>query len=219
MTTTHLLDLVRTVVRSARPTARIARVGGSVVLLATLAACPKGDVGAPCNHGKTQPPESKLVTFPALTCNELLCVYADSDEAPKIECTDAVMCNSADPGVDRFECVISEGMTSGRCQLKIEYVLERSMCSKTCGSDDDCKDGGITKQVLAKQTNCQGAFKCVQIQKLGEFCCQKLCVCEDDLSQGTVDQLATECAALPTDPQTGKPICEDMMNPTPDTSG
>ncbi|MBX7078815.1 MAG: hypothetical protein K1X88_06470 [Nannocystaceae bacterium] len=195
MTTTHLLDLVRTVVRSARPTARIARVGGSVVLLATLAACPKGDVGAPCNHGKTQPPESKLVTFPALTCNELLCVYADSDEAPKIECTDAVMCNSADPGVDRFECVISEGMTSGRCQLKIEYVLERSMCSKKCSSDADCKDGGPTKKVVVENTKCQSGFTCARIQTLGEFCCDKLCVCRDDLDEATVMDIQNACAA------------------------
>lgn len=191
----------------------VANALGALLLVPLLSACPKGDVGAPCNHGDVDPPDSKVVTFPALSCNDLICVYADEAVPPMTNCSDDAACNTADPGKNKFVC------DNGNCKLSSKYVLERSMCSKTCGSDDDCKDGGITKQVLAKQTNCQGAFKCVQIQKLGEFCCQKLCVCEDDLSQGTVDQLATECAALPTDPQTGKPICEDMMNPTPDTSG
>jgi hypothetical protein len=191
----------------------VANALGALLLVPLLSACPKGDVGAPCNHGDVDPPDSKVVTFPALSCNDLICVYADEAVPPMTACSDDAACNTADPGKNKFVC------DNGNCKLSSKYVLERSMCSKTCSSDDDCKDGGITKQVLAKQTNCQGAFKCVQIQKLGEFCCQKLCVCEDDLSQGTVDQLATECAALPTDPQTGKPICEDMMNPTPDTGG
>src|SRR5688572_33249047 len=42
-----------------------------------LTACPQGDVGAPCNHGSVEPPSSKLVTFPALSCSDLLCVYGE----------------------------------------------------------------------------------------------------------------------------------------------
>jgi hypothetical protein len=93
------------------------------------------------------------------------------------------------------------------------------MCSKTCSYDSDCEDGGLGKKVRAEESNCQDGFKCVQIQKLGEFCCEKLCVCNDDLSQGTVDMLKMECDKMPLDPQ-GKPICEDsqMMTPTPGTT-
>lgn len=189
----------------------VANALGALLLVPLLSACPKGDVGAPCNHGDVDPPDSKVVTFPALSCNDLICVYADEAAPPMNSCSDDATCNAADPGKNKFVC------DNGNCKLSSQYVLQRSMCSKTCSSDDDCKDGGITKQVLAKQSNCQGSFKCVQIQKLGEFCCQNLCVCEDDLSQGTVDMLKTECAALPMDPQTGKPICEDMNTPAPTT--
>lgn len=176
---------------------------GALLLVPLLSACPKGDVGAPCNHGDVQPPDSKVVTFPALSCNDLICVYADEATPPVTPCTGDGDCNVPGETV-KFACNVSSGV----CSLSSQYVLERSMCSKTCGSDDDCLDGGITKKVLAKESNCGSNFKCVQIQKLGEFCCQKLCVCNDDLSQGTVDMLATECAALPQ--VNGKPVCEDQ---------
>jgi hypothetical protein len=188
----------------------VANALGALLLVPLLAACPKGDVGAPCNHGDVDPPASKVVTFPALSCNDLLCVYADEKPPPETPCTDSAQCNAAsDDGKTRFACV------EGQCELASQFVLERSMCSKTCNSDEDCQDGGIGKQVLAKDSNCGAGFSCVRIQKLGEFCCQKLCVCNDDLSQSAADDLEKECAAFPTD-QNGKPICEDdMMMPAP----
>ena len=182
---THsLLDTLRAVVRPGR-------LFGAAALIAMLSACPKGDVGAPCNHGKVEPPESKLVTFPALSCNELLCVYADSDEAPETACTDAVQCNEADPSVNRFTC----DTVSGTCELRIEFVLERSMCSKKCSSDADCKDGGPTKKIVVENTKCESGFSCARIQTLGEFCCEKLCVCRDDLDDATAAMIQTDCAA------------------------
>lgn len=180
-----------------------ARLLGALLIIPLLTACPKGDVGASCNHGDVQPPDSLVVTFPALSCNDLLCVYADSSKAPDDPCTNDAMCNAADSSKNRFQC------QQGNCKLSSTYVLERSMCSRTCETSDDCKDGGIGKQVLAKETNCDTGFECVQIQKLGEFCCQKLCVCNDDLSAGTVETLKTECMAL-IDPATGECKSDDL---------
>ena len=177
---------------------------GAMLLVPLLTACPKGDVGAPCNHGDVDPPDSKVVTFPALSCNDLLCVYADDADPPEEACVGDADCNKADTsGKLRFAC------NNGTCTLSSTYVLERSMCSRTCESDADCKDGGLGKKVLAKETNCVNGFECVQIQKLGEFCCQNLCVCSDDLSAGTVQDLKDYCVTLPTDPQTGRPDCSD----------
>jgi hypothetical protein len=181
-----------------------------LLLVPLLSACPKGDVGASCNHGDVQPPDSKVVTFPALSCNDLLCVYADDAKAPTKDCTGDVECNEADPEKNRFSCV------EGSCKLSSTYVLARSMCSRTCATDDDCKDGGIGDKVLAKETACEQGFQCVQIQKLGEFCCNKLCVCGDDLSAGAIDTLKKECDALPKDAN-GDPVCEDMTTPPPVT--
>jgi hypothetical protein len=171
-------------------TSRPARFLVAGLALAALASCAKGDVGAPCNHGKVEPPQSKLVTFPALSCNELLCVYADSDEPPETACTSADQCNVADPGVNRFTC----DTEAGRCQLRIEYVLERSMCSKRCSSDADCKDGGPTEKVVVDNTKCASGFSCARIQTLGEFCCEKLCVCRDDLDDATVAEINMDCS-------------------------
>jgi hypothetical protein len=164
-----------------------------VAAFALVGACAPGDVGAPCNHGRIQPPQSKLVTFPALSCDELLCIYADEEETPSIGCTPGVegnsQCNSVDPSRDRFECVSSTADPSrGVCRLRIDYVLERSMCSKKCSSNDDCKDGGIDKKVVVEDTQCQTGFECARIQSLGEFCCAKLCVCRDDLGVSDLDQ-------------------------------
>lgn len=160
---------------------------GTLLIVPLLTACPKGDVGASCNHGDVQPPDSKVVTFPALSCNDLLCVYADDAKPPPDSCASDAECNDDGTGKNRFQC------TNGNCKLSSTYVLERSMCSKTCEADADCEDGGLGKKVLAKDSNCASGFRCTEIQKLGEFCCRKLCVCRDDLSEAAIDDLKKEC--------------------------
>jgi hypothetical protein len=176
---------------------RAAMTLGVLCIAPTLSACPKGDVGAPCNHGRIEPPESKLVTFPALSCDELLCVYADEEEAPAFGCevgpAGDQSCNEVDPSKNRFECVAdSDG--NGSCKLRNQYVLERSMCSKKCSSDSDCQSAGITQQVVVDDTACESGFTCARIQTLGEFCCEKLCVCKDDLNQTAADDIEVACA-------------------------
>jgi hypothetical protein len=164
---------------------------GALLLVAGLG-CQEEDVGAPCNHGQVEPPESKLVTFPALSCNDLLCIYADEDEPPAGNCNgDDSFCNkSADLSVQKFQCVVDS------CELRVSYVLERSMCSKKCSDDKDCKNSGNDK-VVVENTECVDGFSCARIQSLGKFCCEKLCVCNDDL--GPNGDLDTNCAAATQD--------------------
>lgn len=185
---------------------------GAMLLVPLLSACPKGDVGAPCNHGDVQAPDSQVVTFPALSCNDLLCVFAQSEKPPGEKCDNDAKCNK--DGGNRFICA------NTACKLSSSYVIERSMCSRTCSTDADCEDGGIGKKVLAKESTCESGFKCAPIQKLGEFCCQKLCVCADDLSEGTVDEVNTACDKFPKDGE-GNPMCNVMMEdmtPTPEAT-
>jgi hypothetical protein len=157
----------------------------ALLILPWLTGCPRGDVGAPCNHGRLDPPSTKLVTFPALACNDLLCVYGDDTETPSNECQDDSQCNPPGDATNRFECV------NTRCRLRISYVLDRSMCSKKCSTNADCQDGGITQRNLASETTCKSGFKCARIQSLGKFCCEKLCVCDDDL--GFTEELDNAC--------------------------
>lgn len=163
---------------------------GAAALLLSVS-CGGGDVGAPCNHGQVEPPESKLVTFPALACNDLLCVYADEEEAPSGACSHDSDCDKSGEG--KFECVPNDTGTASACKLRVDYVLERSMCSKKCSTDADCRDGGPTQKVVVDDTTCSRGFKCARIQTLGKFCCEKLCVCEDDL--GTTDAIDAKCSS------------------------
>lgn len=182
----------------------------SVIGLSLLTACPNGDVGAPCNHGTVTPPETKLVTFPALSCDDLICVYGEDQVVPESGCNNDADCMSG-VGVNPFQCV------NGSCRLSLEYVLERSMCSKRCNSDSDCKNTGVTtaKKPVAEDTTCKTGFSCARIQQLGEFCCEKLCVCNDELPEGIIDDLNTNCEM-----QGPEAFCgDDVVTPTPTTGG
>lgn len=166
----------------ARAKTSIATAAKSLVALAalTLTGCPNGDVGAPCNHGTVNPPSSFLVTFPALSCNDLLCIYGEDKEVPTeiTGCTNDSDCNVSNPGQTIFSCT-----DDGTCELSIDYVLERSMCSKKCASDEDCNNQSAFDKpaVDDDETACDSEFKCVVLQELGEFCCESVCVCNDDL--------------------------------------
>jgi hypothetical protein len=80
------------------------------------------------------------------------------------------------------------------------------MCSKRCDSDSDCKNNGVLDKNVVEDgdTTCSNGFKCVVLQELGQFCCEKLCVCDDDLpNTGDLEQ-----RCLDIDPATGEPaIC------------
>lgn len=153
-------------------------LGLTVVLLA--GGCPRSDIGQPCNHGAIEAPQNPVVTFPALACDHLLCVYGEDLEVPSAECSSNAECNEADPIQRRFEC------SNGHCRIGDDYVLSRSMCSQLCESDADCEGG-------SDDTQCRTGFSCARVQRLDDLCCQKLCVCRDDL--GTDRTLEEACEA------------------------
>ncbi len=152
----------------------------SVLLGLVLTGCPDSDVGRPCNHGPGFVPQDQTITFPALTCDHLLCVYAEDAEAPAEVCDQDADCNVGTD--DKFRC------QEGACVLDQTYVMNRSMCSLSCESDADCGGGD-------PETSCRSGFTCARIQGLGDHCCEKLCVCRDDLDVATAERLEAECSA------------------------
>ncbi len=154
-----------------------------------LTACPQGDVGAPCNHGTSQPPVGMLVTFPALSCSNLLCVYGEEQKIPANACKADTDCNNN--GETTFVCNTKDS----ECALNMNYVLERSMCSIDCESDADCKNDGPTHKPLVddEDTSCADGFKCKVLMELGEFCCRAMCICSDDLPATALDEVAETC--------------------------
>lgn len=146
------------------------RLGGalSLLCLAVSLGCEVSDLGSPCNHGPNEPQEDLTVTFPALSCNALLCVYADRQDPPGTSCQSHAECNDGDASSGAFVCV------DGECTVSGTHVLSRSMCSQFCSADSDCSDA-------APDTHCKTGFACVPPQDLGRYCCQSMCVCRDDL--------------------------------------
>lgn len=67
--------------------------------------------------------------------------------------------------------------TGLECQSRVcLHIASRNpdMCTGDCSSDSDCE--------ASPETPCQGGFACVVPVVVGDFCCQKLCVCKDYLN-------------------------------------
>ena len=64
-------------------------------------------------------------------------------------------------------------------------------CTSECSTDDDC--------VKDENSTCEGTFQCAIPFTTGSFCCQKLCVCDDDKfwenAGRTFPKEAIECTA------------------------
>lgn len=148
------------------------------------AGCSRGDVGAPCDHGSTTPPQSLTVSFPAMSCNELVCLYGDERKPTVTDCKNDSDCKDN----ERFEC----NKASRRCQLKTDFVLRNSMCSRPCDSEADCDSQGFNRY-LHGETNCKDGFACRMLQSKGSLCCEKLCVCKDFMNDEADQGLKDAC--------------------------
>ncbi len=56
-----------------------------------------------------------------------------------------------------------------------------ALCTATCESNDDCADGETTNKV--GDAHCKGGFVCTWPTTTGSFCCQRMCVCRDFVSE------------------------------------
>ncbi len=160
---------------------RFARALAFATLGLVSLACTRSDVGAPCQHAGGDTPSDPLISFPALACDQLLCVFGEDEEPPAEPCDSDADCRLLSGGDDTFTCV------AGQCEVSAGHVLERSMCSQQCDSDDDCRGG-------ADDTRCASGFTCAPLMSLGDFCCQSVCVCRDDLNSAESEDLKAACA-------------------------
>lgn len=155
---------------------------GVTLGLICAAGCNRSDVGAPCQHAQRDVPSKPLISFPSLACDQLLCVFGETISAPPDPCESDADCTEQSGGIDSFVC------KNNLCTVAQETVLERSMCSTTCDSDVECEE-------FAGGTHCETGFTCAPLMSLGEFCCQKVCVCRDGLDVASSDKLEAACAA------------------------
>lgn len=171
---------------------------GAALGLLCAVSCNQSDVGAPCQHANRALPTEPTITFPALACDQLLCVLGESFLPPEAPCEVDADCD-VQSGVESFDCV------EGRCVVAQDTVLERSMCSATCGNDADCADP-------ADGTRCEGGFACVPLMSLGPMCCEKVCVCRDGLDVARSETLQDACEL-----GTAVGCCD--QDPVPDACG
>jgi hypothetical protein len=78
-----------------------------------------------------------------------------------------------------------------------------SLCTATCSSDDDCSDGETTSNQLS--TQCKTGFSCMVATTVGNFCCERMCVCKD-----FIDTTRTDFNKTPTVCMSGQSMCKNV---------
>ncbi|HEX3697755.1 MAG TPA: hypothetical protein VH374_20445 [Polyangia bacterium] len=65
-------------------------------------------------------------------------------------------------------------------------------CTAECSTDDDCSDGEL-RSSAADDKRCKSGFVCGVATEVGDFCCQKVCICRDfiDTPSGQLDEPAS----------------------------
>jgi hypothetical protein len=136
------------------------------------------DIGLPCQLNEV--PEAHLLEIENAGCGSGMCLYADTiTAAPHQGCTEDSECTGFGQGVI---C----GAT-GQCELDPAHIAARSRCTDTCVDDAEC--------VGADGTTCEGGFACMPVQAFGPVCCERVCVCRDELDVAATAELASECEA------------------------
>lgn len=138
-------------------------------------------IGAPCDHGG-RPLEGDFVIF---TLNETgcaggICLYVEDETPPTNFCSADADCQQDSD--DRFVCDIPKEY----CIFDPAWKLERSQCSQFCESTADC--------VPDLSSVCAAGFSCEFVT--GQ-CCDKVCVCLDDITPESFDLPKMLCETDP----------------------
>lgn len=60
----------------------------------------------------------------------------------------------------------------------------QALCTATCDSNDDCEDGETVPMSAGRSDpHCKRGFVCMWPTTTGAFCCQKMCVCRDFVTE------------------------------------
>lgn len=133
-------------------------------------------LGAPCDHGGDLEFDGDFHVSRDEGCAGGICSYVVGPRAH--DCVVDADCGVyPEPGA--YVCV------AGGCVTSEAYRRERSMCSQGCEADRDCLPVDLS-------TTCAVGIACVIASP---DCCEKLCLCLDELSQGAIDEATNACAA------------------------
>jgi len=57
------------------------------------------------------------------------------------------------------------------------------LCTAGCESNDDCSDGETGPKGDLNDHHCEAGFVCMWPTTVGPFCCERMCVCRDFVSE------------------------------------
>jgi hypothetical protein len=78
-----------------------------------------------------------------------------------------------------------------------------SLCTAGCSSDDDCSDGETTSNQASAQ--CKTGFACLVATTVGNFCCERMCVCKDFVDTSLPGYNKTPTVCMP-----GQSMCTNV---------
>jgi hypothetical protein len=58
-----------------------------------------------------------------------------------------------------------------------------SLCTAGCESNSDCEDGELGPRGDTNDRRCETGFVCMYPTTVGNFCCQRFCVCRDFVTE------------------------------------
>ena len=144
---------------SISPTARsLALFALALVMFAMGGACEDKHVGRPCELG-TMPMggtsgQIATVSSPALECPSHICLLPGAEKDPRSAAQIAAMVSGTGP-----------------------------LCTASCESSEDCEDGEQANADNAADKRCRNGFACTWPTTVGNFACQRMCVCRDFFSE------------------------------------
>jgi hypothetical protein len=132
----------------------------ALVLVGTGIACENQRVGRPCELGTAAPGGSSgqiaTLSSPALECPSRICLLPAADSDPRSKAQQAMGVPGTGP-----------------------------LCTAGCASDADCEGGELGDASNPADTRCRNGFACMWPTTVGDFACQRLCVCRDFVFEPT----------------------------------
>lgn len=156
--------------------------------LAALALCASAcsedqRVGRRCIINQVAGSGDVVINSTALECPTRTCLMMPNQ--PQDPVTE--QCDENNPGT----CSGQKVCVNNECRAASEF---KGFCTAACSSNDDC-DGETSSNTSDRK--CARGFVCATPAAVGDFCCQRFCVCRDFLNipDGGVPIVPSACEA------------------------
>ena len=85
-----------------------------------------------------------------------------------------------------------------------------SLCTAGCESNSDCEDGELGDKTDPNDHRCKNGFVCMWPTTVGNFCCQRFCVCRDFVAEPMGGFQPPEVCKSPSSGGPNPPTCVNV---------